>query len=149
MPNDPQYPLGGLPQLTDAERVPATLERFAASMEQAVADWRGLVGALTLSDLARTYRPGSWTVRQLTHHVAEGHLHGLIRLKAGLTTDGYTIQPFQQAQTLLLPDAELPVADALGLLDSLNRRWAALLRGVPATEFAREVVHPQEGHQDL
>ncbi len=146
---DAQYPLGRLPQLTAEERVPATLERFAASLEGAAAEWRGLVGALTLSDLARTYREGSWTVRQLAHHVAEAHLHGLIRLKAGLITEEYRIQPFHQAQTLLLPDADLPAASALDLLEALNLRWAALLRGVAADQFAREVVHPQEGRHDL
>lgn len=148
-PDAVRFPLGPLPQLPAAERVPANLERFATSLEAAVAEWRGLVGARTPSELARTYREHSWNVRQLAHHAAEAHLHGLNRLKAGLTQDGYVIQPFDQDAALTLPDADLPVAAALDLLESLNLRWTALLRGVESAQFAREVVHPAEGRQDL
>lgn len=144
-----RFPIGPLPQFPAAERVPAGLERLAASLERSVAEWRGLVGARTTSELARTYRENSWNVRQLAHHVAEAHLHGLSRLKAGLTQDGYVIQPFDQDAALILPDTELPVAAALELLESLNLRWLALLRGVESAQFAREIVHPQEGRQDL
>ncbi len=144
-----QFPIGPLPQLSAERRRPATLEAFAASLEQAVAEWRGLVGSRTPSDLARTYREGSWNVRQLTHHAAEAHLHGLMRLKAGLTTERSVIQPFDQDQTILLPDADLPVSAALSLLEAINLRWTALLRGVPSHEFERQLVHPQEGPQDL
>lgn len=144
-----RFPIGSLPQLPDTERVPATLEHFAASLEDSVAGWRGLVGARNASDLARTYRPESWNVRQLAHHVAEAHLHGLSRLKAGLTQDNYVIVPFDQNAALTLPDAALPVSAALELLEALNLRWVALLRGVSSAEFARQIVHPQEGPQDL
>ncbi|GAA4020614.1 hypothetical protein GCM10022631_38030 [Deinococcus rubellus] len=144
-----RFPIGPLPQLPAAERVPATLEHFAVSLEQSVADWRGLVGARTTSELARTYREGSWNVRQLAHHAAEAHLHGLSRLKGGLTQDEYIIQPFDQDAAILLPDTGLPVAAALELLESLNLRWLALLRGVESAQFAREIVHPVEGRQDL
>lgn len=144
-----RFPIGPLPQLPVAERVPATLERFAASLEVSVADWRGLVGARTASDLARTYRPESWNVRQLAHHVAEAHLHGLSRLKAGLTQENYVIVPFDQSAALTLPDSNLPVSAALELLEALNLRWLALLRSVESAQFAREIVHPAEGRQDL
>ncbi len=144
-----RFPIGPLPQLPAAERSPATLERFSASLEESVAGWRGLTGARTVSELARTYRPGSWNVRQLAHHAAEAHLHGLVRLKGGLTQDGYVIQPFDQDATILLPDTALPLAPALDLLDALNLRWLALLRGVESARFARQIVHPQEGQQDL
>ncbi len=118
-------------------------------MEEAVAEWRGLVGGLTRPELARTYRPGSWTAGQLAHHAAEAHLHGLMRLKAGLTLDNFVIQPFDQDAALTLPDAALPVSAALDMLDALNLHWTALLRGVESGQFARQVIHPQEGTQDV
>ncbi|TSA86768.1 hypothetical protein FNU79_06150 [Deinococcus detaillensis] len=148
-PDASRYPVGPLPQLPDLERVPASLERFAASLESSVAQWRGLVGARNATDLARTYREDSWNVRQLAHHVAEAHLHGLSRLKSGLTQENYVIVPFDQNAALTLPDADLPVSAALELLEAVNLRWVALLRGVSSTEFARSIVHPQEGLQDL
>ena len=144
-----RFPIGSLPQLCDAERVPVTLTRFTASLTDTVAGWRDLVGARNAFDLARTYRPGSWDVHQLAHHVAEAHLHGLNRLKAGLTQEDYVIVPFDPNAALTLPDTALPISAALELLEALNLRWLALLRGVPSAEFARQIVHPQEGPQDL
>ena len=149
MKANPRYPIGRLPQLPPDQRTPEALKGFAVSIEEAVAEWRGLVGGLTLPELARTYRPGSWTVMQLAHHAAEAHLHGLMRLKAGLTQDSFVIQPFDQDAALMLPDAGLPVSAALELLSVLNLRWTALLRGVGSDQFARRVIHPQEGPQDL
>lgn len=144
-----QYPLGSLPQLTADQRVPATLEQFAVSLEHTVAEWRGVLGARNSTDLARTYRPDSWNVRQLAHHVAEAHLHGLTRLQAGLTQDGYTIAPFDQEKTLMLASAQLPVTPALDLLEATNAYWLALLRGTESVHFSREVIHSAEGPQDL
>lgn len=77
-----QYPLGPLSQLPAGSRTLDTLERFTVSMEGAVTDWHTLLDVLNAEQLTCTYRPGSWMVSQLAHHVAEAHLHGLIRLKA-------------------------------------------------------------------
>lgn len=148
-PADQRFPIGPLQPLPDAERRPETLGAFADAMTGAVEEWRALLAGRSPADLARTYRPGAWTVQQLAHHVADAHLHGLNRLRHGLTEDGFQIQPFGQTEWLRLPDAELPVSDALDLLGAVNRRWTSLLRGLPPERFAREVVHPAEGRQDL
>ena len=144
-----RYPLGPLPQLPAEQRTPEQLEAFASAMQGAVTDWHTLLAGLNAADLARTYRPASWTVLQLAHHVPEAHLHGLIRLKGGLSTPEYVIQPFDQDAALSLPDYDLPVSAALALLDAVNLRWLALLRGVKAEQFDRRITHPQEGSQDL
>lgn len=144
-----QFPVGPLPQLPDAARVPATLHGLAEAMSASVQGWQALLAGRTDPELARRYRPGAWTVQQLAHHTADAHFHGLHRLRSGLTTQGYVIQPFDQQAVMALPDYALPAAQALSLLDSLNRRWVALLRGVDSTEFSRRVVHPAEGEQDL
>jgi Mycothiol maleylpyruvate isomerase N-terminal domain len=149
MTPDLRFPLGPLDQLPAAERVPATLERFAARMEEAVGEWHSLASGLNADALARPYREGGWTVHQLVHHVADAHLHGLIRLRGGLTQDEYPIQVFDQEASLTLPDSELPIAVPLALLEVINRRWVTLLRSVEPEQFARYVVHPQEGRHDL
>ena len=147
--SDPRFPIGPLPALPDAERVPATLHGLANSMAQAVTHWQATLQALTPVDLTRTYRPASWTVQQLAHHTADAHLHGLNRLRHGLTQDDFQIQPFGQSAWLTLADAALPVSVAAQLLEPLNAHWVALLRGTPAGQFDRQVVHPTEGRQDL
>ncbi|WP_216328208.1 DinB family protein [Deinococcus aestuarii] len=142
-----RFPIGPIQDLPGRDR--AALEATAARMEAAAREWRERVSGLDDEALSLTYRPGGWTVRQLAHHTADGHLHGLNRLRSGLTTEDYVIQPFDQEAWLALPDAGLPVEAALAMLDALNLRWAALLRGVDPARFFRHVTHPHEGRQDL
>lgn len=142
-----RYPIGPLQDLPARDAV--TLTEVATRMEDTAREWREVLTGLNAEALARTYRPGSWTVGQLAHHAADAHLHGLNRLRYALTTEDYVIQPFDQEAWLTLPDAALPVETALDLLEAANARWAALLRGLPPERLARRVTHPQEGEQDL
>lgn len=147
MTQERRYPIGPMQDLParNAEALAAVADR----MEDAAGEWRRLLAGLDDAALGRSSRPGAWTVRQLAHHTADAHLHGLHRLRSGLTTDGYVIQPFDQDAWLELPDAALPVGAALALLEAVNLRWGALLRGTPPERFARRITHPQEGGQDL
>ncbi|WP_102125268.1 DinB family protein [Deinococcus planocerae] len=142
-----RFPIGPIQDLPGRDR--AALEDTAARMEEAARGWRELLSRLGAAALSRTYRPGGWTVRQLAHHTADAHVHGLNRLRSGLTTEEFVIQPFDQEAWLALPDAELPVEAALALMDAANLRWAALLRGVDPARFSRHVTHPHEGRQEL
>ncbi|WP_104989681.1 DinB family protein [Deinococcus sp. NW-56] len=148
MSDDPRrFPIGPIQDLPTRDR--AALEAVAARMEATGHEWREAVTGLDAAGLARTYRPGSWTVAQLAHHSADAHIHGLNRLKYALTVEGYVIQPFAQEAWLTLADGALPVEEALALMDAANARWAALLRGTDPAQFDRRVTHPQEGEQDL
>ncbi len=145
---DPRrYPIGPIQDLPGRDA--ATLAQVALRLEDVAQEWREVLTGLDRTVLARTYRPGGWTVAQLAHHAADAHLHGLNRLRYALTTEHYVIQPFDQEAWLLLPDAALPMGAALDLLDAANLRWGALLRGLDPERFARRVTHPQEGEQDL
>lgn len=148
-PTDPRYPLGPLTALPGERRVGASLETFAQSMVQAAAGWRAAVQDLGDADLARRARPDSWTVLQLAHHSADAHLHGLNRLRHGLTEDHFQITPFDQTAWLTLPDAALPPTVALDLMDALNAHWVALLRGLDPALLGHHILHPREGEQDL
>ncbi|EYB68664.1 hypothetical protein DEIPH_ctg018orf0059 [Deinococcus phoenicis] len=146
-PDARRFPIGPLQDLP--RRDAAMLAEVAARMEDTARQWRAALAELAQAVLTRSYRPGAWTVAQLAHHAADAHLHGLNRLRFGLTTEEYVIQPFDQEAWLALPDAALPPSAALALLDAANLRWGALLRGVAPEHFARRVMHPQEGEQDL
>ena len=118
-------------------------------MLRATSQWRELLVGLGDTALARTYRTGGFTVRLLAHHVTDAHLHGLNRLRHGLTEDGYVIAPFDPDAWAALPDSSLAPVVALNLLEATTAHWVALLTQVSPAEFAREIVHPQEGRQDL
>lgn len=52
--------------------------------------------SLSDEELSRTYRDGSWTVRQLVHHIADSQLNMYQRLKLALTDKNPTVPAFHQ-----------------------------------------------------
>jgi len=81
--------------------------------------------------LDNPYRPGGWTVRQVVHHIADGHLNSYTRFRLALTEQTPTIKPFEEAAWAELPDAKSgPIEPSLTLTDALHRRWVMLLRAL-------------------
>lgn len=146
-PPDLRYPIGRLdrrPTLTTAERR-AAIDAMAAAPEALRAAVRGL----TDERLDTPYRPGGWTVRQLVHHVADSHLNAYTRFRLGLTEENPVIKPYDQDAWVALPDAALPVAVSLDLLDAVHARLVALLRATPDDSFSRTIQHPENGPMTL
>ncbi len=148
-PRDPRYPVGpfearGRP-LSAAERAEriGVLEAHPARVRSHVAD-------LSAAQLDTAYREGGWTVRQLTHHLADSHLNAYCRFRLALTEDHPTIRPYDQDAWARLADArEAPVEGSLELLDSLHGRWVMLLRSMEPEDFARRLRHPEIGDVTL
>jgi uncharacterized damage-inducible protein DinB len=144
---DLRYPIGRLdrrPTLTTAERR-AAIDAMAAAPEALRAAVRGL----TDEQLDTPYRPDGWTVRQLVHHVADSHLNAYTRFRLGLTEENPVIKPYDQDAWVALPDAALPVAVSLDLLDAVHARLVALLRATPDDSFSRTIQHPENGPMTL
>jgi uncharacterized damage-inducible protein DinB len=134
-PNDAKSPLSAGER---AQRIDA-IAAAPAQLRQAVA-------GLTDAQLDTPYRPGGWTIRQLVHHVADSHINAFTRFRLGLTEDNPTIKPYDEKAWAELPDMRhLPVEVSLRLLDALHERLVHLLRATPASDFARQVIHPENG----
>jgi hypothetical protein len=105
---------------------------------------RASVQGLTDVQLDTVYRNGSWTLRQVVHHVADSHMNAYIRFKLALTESTPTIKPYMEERWAELLDARsMPVAISLTLLDALHQRWVTLLRGMVDTDFPRAYYHPE------
>ncbi|MCU0451516.1 MAG: putative metal-dependent hydrolase [Bernardetiaceae bacterium] len=138
--NDLRYPIGQFvkPAQVDAPTLAQWIEDIAqlpAQMAQAVVD-------LDDAQLDTPYRPAGWTLRQVVHHTADSHLNALCRVKLALTEENPTIKPYEEQLWADLPDYQLPVDVSLELLAQLHRRWAYLLRHLPAEAWARTFYHP-------
>jgi hypothetical protein len=129
------------PQLTDEER-----REMIDQIEQAPARLRAAVEGLTAEQLDTPYRPEGWTVRQVAHHVPDSHLNAYIRFKLALTEEEPPVKTYEEALWAKLPDtASVPVEVSLVLLESLHRRWVAVLRSMSAGDFERTLRHPDFG----
>jgi len=111
---------------------------------------RAAIAGMSDAQLETPYRDGGWTVRQVVHHLPDSHLNAFARFKFALTEDQPQIKAYDEAKWAELPDGRTgPVAPSLSLLDGLHARWALLLRAMSASDFGRQLVHPQNGVMTL
>jgi len=141
------YPIGRFSRKTAL--TPDTRRAAIADIQSLPAHLRAAVAGLTDVQLDTPYRPGGWTVRQTVHHVADSHMNGFIRARLALTEDTPTITAYNQDAWVALPDAALPAAVSVTLLDSLHQRWSALYAGLGDDAFTRAFVHPEQGPMTL
>lgn len=147
--SDPRYPIGTFTSLrrplSRAERE-ARIEVLAAHPRRV----REAVEGLQDGRLDAPYREGGWTVRQLTHHLADSHLNAYVRFRLALTEDHPTIRPYDQDAWAHLSDARAaPVAPSLQLLEAIHTRWVMLLRAMAPDDFERTLRHPEIGDVTL
>src|SRR6202171_1733201 len=77
---------------------------------------RAAIAGLSPEQLNTPYRPGGWTVRQVTHHVPDSHMNAYVRLKLALTENEPTIKPYEEGLWADLPDSRgTPIEVSLSL----------------------------------
>jgi uncharacterized damage-inducible protein DinB len=141
--SDLQYPVGKFSpeeNLTDERR-----GELIGQIADAPARLREALKGLDGRQLDTPYRDGGWTVRQVTHHLADSHLNAYVRFKLAMTEDFPTIKPYDQKLWAETADARGPVESSVELLDALHQRWVALLKSMSATDFKRRLKHPEMG----
>lgn len=119
-------------------------------ISRAPANLRAAVSGLSAAQLDTPYRPGGWTVRQVTHHVPDSHMNAYIRFKLALTEAEPTIKPYEQQLWAELTDTKAtPIEVSLTLMDSLHDRWGRLLRSLTPDDWKRSYRHPELGLMSL
>ncbi len=140
-----RYPIGTFVR-TPVPLDPADRDALISEIAWLPAEVRALVHGLSDQDLDTAYRSGGWTIRQLVHHLPDSHINAYVRMKLALTEDAPVVKVYMEDRWAALPEARSgPVAMSLDLLDALHRRWVALLRALPASDFARLYMHPELG----
>ncbi|MCA9262159.1 MAG: putative metal-dependent hydrolase, partial [Planctomycetales bacterium] len=103
---------------------------------------RAVVAGLSNERLEARYR--KWTLRQIVHHLADSHMHSLIRFKWALTENLPTIKAYDEAAWVQLHDSHRgDVEPALAMLEGLHARWVQLLHALDESDFARQFFHPE------
>ena len=139
--SDPRYPTGPMPihlSLTPEER-----QEALGALRALPAELRAAVHGLDDEQLDTEYREGSWTLRQVVHHVADSHMNAYIRVKLALTEANPTVKPYEEGLWAELPDSELAPQVSLELLERLHTRLLAALEGVQ--DWNRPWTHPAQG----
>ncbi len=138
----PDNPTG---ELTAADAYDASLKsELIEAVRRAPAELRRATAGLGEAQLDTRYK--NWTIRQITHHIADSHVHSYIRFKWTLTEENPTIKAYEEGDWVLLADcATGDVEPSLCLIEGLHAKWVQLLESMTADQFARTFVHPQTG----
>ena len=89
---DVKFPIGQLhvPEQVTGEDV----DKWLGEINSYTTRLREVVDSLDDEDLNKTYREGSWTVRQLVHHIADSQVAMYQRLKLALTEYNPVVKGF-------------------------------------------------------
>ncbi|HLE33119.1 MAG TPA: putative metal-dependent hydrolase [Bacteroidota bacterium] len=145
---DLRYPIGPFrpkPTITEQER-----KEMIRQIAETPALLRKEIAGLDEAQLDTPYRPGGWTVRQVVHHLPDSHLNSYVRFKLALTENEPTIRPYEEHLWAELPEARTgPVNLSLELLEALHKRWVIVLESMTPNDFAKNLVHPENGKMNL
>jgi uncharacterized damage-inducible protein DinB len=145
---DIRYPIGKFdpkPTINDTDRK-ALINQIAWVPQKL----REAVRGLTEVQLDVPYREGGWSCRQQVHHLSDSHMNAYSRFKLAVTEENPTIKPYQEHLWAELIDGKsAPIETSLVLLESLHERWVIFLRSLKPEEFARTLIHPQNGPMNL
>jgi hypothetical protein len=142
--DDLRYPVGRF--TFDSDITAGKRTAWIRQIAETPAALRDALRGLTDAQLDTPYRPDGWTVRQVVHHVPDSHMNAFIRFKLALTEDTPTIRPYDEAAWARLADVRLTHVDtSLEILDAVHRRWVVLLESMQPDDFARPLVHPENG----
>jgi hypothetical protein len=122
------------------------IQKFITVIDKYPAKYKRLTKKLTDAELAKTYREGSWNVRQLVTHISDMHILHYARFKQALCDEN----PVGFAANIngwnsLTEVHSASVADALLLLEATHKRWVHLMSTMTFEDYNRTFHHPLRG----
>lgn len=140
---DVKFPIG---QLQVSENIALSdIEKWLEDTATYTERLRVEVDSLSDEELNKTYREGSWNVRQLVHHIADSQLNMYQRLKLALTDNNPKVPEFIQNEWAVLPDSNLPVESSIKMLEGINERVVALGSSLTEDQLKRVFTHEVNG----
>jgi uncharacterized damage-inducible protein DinB len=140
---DVKFPIGKLqvPEKVTSENI----QDWLTQIETYTTRLSETVDSLSDEELSKTYRDGSWTVRELVHHIADSQLNMFQRLKLALTDENPTVPNFNQDKWAVQPDTKLPVESSIKMLEGINERIVSLGHSLTEEQLERSFVHQING----
>ncbi|MFM7858339.1 MAG: YfiT family bacillithiol transferase [Flammeovirgaceae bacterium] len=142
---DLRYPIGKFQSKWNFDA--ADVQEFIARLSAAPARYESELSTLSDEQLDTPYREGGWTLRQVTHHVADSHMNAYIRMKWALTEENPTIKAYEEKEWATTPETSAPVALSLHLLKALHEKMVVLAKGLTPQQLERTFTHPETQRQ--
>ncbi|OEK59809.1 metal-dependent hydrolase [Staphylococcus equorum] len=140
---DVRFPIGEL-EIPDKVTLD-DIQKWAKEIEGYTERLRETVDSLDDEALNAKYRAGSWTVRQLVHHIADSQLNMYQRLKLALTDNNPTVPAFIQDKWVMLPDNDLPIESSIKMLEGMNERIVAIANNLNEDQLTQTFTLKDSG----
>lgn len=99
---------------------------------------------LDSAQLDTPYREGGWSVRELTHHIADSHMHSYIRFKWALTEDTPLIKAYDQDPWVKLKSSNtISIEEELEFIELLHRKLTQIIKVLTTEELQKCFIHPE------
>lgn len=137
-----KFPIGPFTAPDDISKT--ELASLINGIEESPAAYRTLTAGLSDAGLAKTYRDGAWSIRQIVNHVADMQMLHLFRMKRAITEPDYDkITIVDQHAWALTPDGlNAPVTDSLDMFEGITKRFVFLMRSLDEKQLATTYYHP-------
>lgn len=109
-----------------------------------------VINTLKPEDFDKTYREGSWNIRQLIHHLADAHMNGYLRTQHIICQDVNEIQLYDQDAWTGGMGKDFHHEASFMILLGLHQRWSLLLLEClkkPELYLAKSIFHPEKKRQ--
>lgn len=138
---DRKFPIGPFRLQEDIDD--DQLAEMINTIESAPAKYRALLQSVTVDDLKKTYRDGSWNVQQLVNHLADMQMLHFLRMKRAITEEYKEVTLVNIDAWVQTSDGrESPVADSLEMLEGVTKRFVRLMRSLDKKQHAISWYHP-------
>ena len=96
-------------------------------------------------DFDKQYRAGSWTIKELIHHIAEAHMVHFSRIKLCLTVEHPTVVPFPENAWVELADVQdMDPEFSILMLKGIQKRLGYLLKSLSSEKRqAAKLFNPE------
>ncbi len=136
-----KYPVGRLHVPDDITS--ADIERGQGQIKFLPSHLKAATNGLSDAQLDKPYREDGWSIRQITHHLADSHINSFTRFKLALTEDTPTIRPYDQDAWVAGSDGKMPIDVSLLILEGIHARLSHILENMSTEEYNRLLHHPE------
>lgn len=109
-----------------------------------------LLNVIKEGDVEKTYRDGSWNIRQIIHHLADSSMNGYLRTQHCIHADVAEIQLYDQDAWANGKGKEFHHEASFMILLGLHQRWSLLLLEClkePEKYLAKSIYYPLQKKQ--